>query len=196
MDVLNLTAELERLISHIAASHPAFAHVDPARLLVCVTTTRTSSPHGVFAKIHPLRFPGGSRSQQVRRGRRTYLCTMPSIAHGGREMLYVIYFMVPRFMDRPLRDKLITVFHELYHISPSFDGDIRRFPGRNYAHGGSTRQYNKLMEQFVDEYLLHPESAGHTAFLSGDMDGLRSRHRAVVGRKMPMPRIRVEPCRV
>jgi len=107
-------------------------------------------------------------------------------------MLYVIYFTLPRFFDRPLRDKLITVFHELYHISPHFDGDIRRFQGRNFAHGGSTRQYNSLMGRFVDEYLLHPDSERHICFMDCDMSGLRSRHRAVVGRKMPMPRIRVE----
>jgi len=194
MSTLNLTAELERLIRHISASHHEFAHIDPSRLLVCVTTTRSSSSHGVYAKIHPLRFPGGHAVHKARRGRHDVIYTMPEIGHNGVEMLYVIYFMLPRFMDRPLRDKLITVFHELYHISPRFDGDIRRFPGRNFAHGGSTKRYNNLMARFVDEYLLHPDSGGHIAFMDSDMSGLRSRHRTIVGRKMPIPRIRVERC--
>jgi len=194
MSTLNITAELERLIRHIAGNHGEFAHIDPSRLLVCFNTTRTTSPHGVYAKIHPLRFPGGETTHKARRGRQQLTYTMPTIAHQGVEILYVIYFTLPRFINRPLREKLITVFHELYHISPCFDGDIRRFPGRNYAHGGSAKQYNSLMARFVDEYLQHPESGSHTAFMDCDMSGLRSRHRAIVGRKMPMPRIRVERC--
>lgn len=194
MSTLNITAELERLIRHIVASHGEFAHIDPTRVLVCFNTTRTPSPHGVHAKIHPLRFPGGEATHTARRGRHTVTYTMPTIAHKGFEVLYVIYFTLPRFINRPLREKLITVFHELYHISPRFDGDIRRFPGRNYAHGGSTSSYNSLMGRFVDEYLQHPESGSHIAFMDCDMAGLRSRHRAIVGRRMPMPRIRIERC--
>lgn len=192
MSTLNLTAELERLIRHIIDSHVEFAHIDPSRVLVCVTTSRGSSSHGTYAKIHPLRFPGGHTVHKTRRGRHNLLYTMPDIAHNGVEMLYIVYFMLPRFIDRPLREKLITVFHELYHISPHFDGDIRRFPGRNFAHGGSTSRYNILMGRFVDEYLQNPESADYTAFMDCNMSGLRSRHRAIVGRKMPMPKIRVE----
>lgn len=192
MTTLNLTAELERLIADIAARHEAFSHVDPSRLLVCVNSTRSATAHGLFAKIHPLRFPEGRVVQTVRRGRATLRCTMPELTHQGTEVLYIIYFMVPRFLDRPLRDKLITVFHELYHISPGFDGDIRRFPGRNFAHGGSTKKYNRLMERFVDEYLQLPFCNGLTAFLEHGMSELKAKHRAVVGRKMPMPKIRVE----
>jgi len=192
MTTLNLTAELERLIADIAARHEAFSHVDPSRLLVCVNSTRSGTAHGLFARIHPLRFPEGRAVQTVRRGRSTLRCTMPELSHQGVEILYIIYFMIPRFLDRPLRDKLITVFHELYHISPDFDGDIRRFPGRNFAHGGSTKKYNRLMERFVDEYLQLPFRNEVPAFLEHGMSELKERHRAGVGRKLPMPKIRVE----
>lgn len=192
MTTLNLTAELERLIADITAKHEAFYHVDPARLLVCVNSNRCSAAYGLFARIHPLRFPNGSAVQTVRRGRATLRCTMPEITHQGREILYVIYFMTPRFFDRTFRDKLVTIFHELYHISPHFDGDIRRFPGRNFAHGSSTKGYNRLMERFVDEYLQVSGGNGLTAFLEDGMTRLREKHRAVVGRKMAMPKIRVE----
>jgi len=192
LTTLNLTSEIERLIADITSRHEAFSHIDPSRLLVCINSSRNSSEHGLFAKIHPLRFSAGETTLTVKRGRHTLRCTMPEIAHRGQEILYVIYFMIPRFMDRTLRDKLVTVFHELYHISPGFDGDIRRFPGRNFAHGGSTKRYNKLMERFVDEYLLFPGSSALTAFMECGMAELRGRHRAIVGRKMPMPRIKVE----
>jgi hypothetical protein len=192
LTTLNLTAEIERLIADITSRHEAFYHIDPSRILVCINSSRNSSEHGLFAKIHPLRFPSGKTSQTIKRGRNTLRCTMPEVAHQGREILYVIYFIIPRFMDRPLRDKLVTIFHELYHISPEFDGDIRRFPGRNFAHGGSTKRYNKLMERFVDEYFLHSGSSERTVFMECGMTELRERHRAIVGRKMAMPKITVE----
>lgn len=191
LTTLNLTAELERLIADIAAKLDEFLHIDPRRLLVCVNSSR-SSQHGTFAKIHPLRFHGGELTKVVKRGRSSIACIMPEVSHNGVEMLYVIYFTLPRFMDRPLKEKLITIIHELYHISPAFDGDIRRFPGRNFAHGSSTKKYNLLMESFVDRYLLLPASSERVAFLDGDMATLRLKHRAIVGRKMEMPKIRLE----
>jgi predicted metallopeptidase len=189
MSTLNLTLELERLIADIVKRMDEFNHVDPARLLVCVASTRGGGIHGAYAKIHPLCFENGRKSVVRRRGRRTATCTMPTITHLGIEMLYVIYFLVPRFIDLPLREKLITVFHELYHISPAFDGDIRRFPGRNYAHGSSTKKYNACMSELVARYLEKLPDHTLVGFLDGDMAALRSRHRAIVARRRSMPRI-------
>jgi hypothetical protein len=188
---LNLTAELERLIADIAAQVEEFHHIDPRRLMVCVNSSRNSL-HGTFAKIHPLRFHGGELTRVVKKGRSHFACIMPEVSHNGIDMLYVIYFTLPRFMDRPLQEKLVTIFHELYHISPAFDGDIRRFPGRNFAHGSSAKKYNLLMAALVEKYLLLPASSERVAFLDVDMDGLHQRYRAVVGRKLAMPRLRVE----
>jgi predicted metallopeptidase len=148
---------------------------------------------GSLAKIHPLRFAGGEKAVKARRGRRNILCTMPTIMHQGEEILYVIYFLIPRFLELPFREKLITIFHELYHISPDFDGDIRRFPGRNYAHGSSTRSYNALMGKLVDIYLGGHADGERLHFLQGNLSELRSRHRAIVGRRLQAPRISVSP---
>ncbi|MBI1922166.1 MAG: hypothetical protein HYS23_13920 [Geobacter sp.] len=189
MTTLNLTAELEGLIADISSRMEEFRHIDPQKVLLCVSTTRTGGVHGTFAKIHPLRFEDGSRTAVIRRGRRSFRCEMPSINRQGEEMLYVIYFLVPRFLNLPLREKLITILHELYHISPSFNGDLRRFPGRNYAHGSSLMAYNDRMAKLVDAYLLLTGSGQRIAFLDGDLEALRARHRMIVGRKMPMPRI-------
>lgn len=190
--VLNLTRELERLVGHVVAAVDELSHVDPDRLLLCVSSTRSGGVGGMYAKIHPLRFAGGEKSVTRRRGRHTYVSTMPTVLHRETEILYVIYFLVPRFLDLPLREKLITIFHELYHISPAFDGDIRRFPGKNFAHGSSTRRYNAHMAKLVDGYLAghgHPELL---AFLDGTAADMRARHRALVGRRFRTPRIRTE----
>lgn len=192
MTTLNLTLELERLIADIASRMEEFAHIDPARILVCVSSTRGGGVHGTYAKIHPLRFEGGSQSRVVMRGRRTYTCTMPTVMHREKEMLYVIYFLVPRFLNLPLREKLITVFHEIYHVSPAFDGDIRRFPGRNYAHGGSTKRFNAHVARLVDLYLQEFDGKNRIGFLEGDEEELRTRYKTLVGRKMPAPRIKVQ----
>lgn len=192
MGVLNVTRELERLFVHVTNCVPELAHIDPARILVCISSTRGAGVRGTYARIHPLRFPGGVRSVERRRGRHTWVSTMPTVVHRQTEILYVVYFLVPRFLDLPLREKLITVFHELYHISPAFDGDIRRFPGRNYAHGSSTRRYNARMEELVDRYLTDNGEPELLAFLEGNMTELRARHRTLVGRRFPVPRIRNE----
>ena len=192
MTTLNLTGELERLIGDIAARTPELNHVKPEKLLVCVSTGRAGRG-GSLAKIHPLRFAGGERSVKARRGRRSVLCTMPSITHRGEEMLYVIYFLIPRFLELSFREKLITIFHELYHISPACDGDIRRFPGRNYAHGSSTKSYNQKMGELADRYLEVLPDPSALGFLEGNLAVLRSRHGAIVGRRLQAPRISVTP---
>ena len=191
MNVLNLTGELERLIADIVGRMEEFGHIDPARLLVCVAATRGSGVHGTYAKIHPLRFAGGVASTRMKRGRRTVTCTLPAITHQGREVLYLVYFLVPRFFNLSRREKLITVFHELYHVSPAFDGDIRRFSGRNYAHGSSTKRYNAHMATLVDAYLARRGDDPLPDFLASTMSELRSRHRVIVARRMRAPRIEI-----
>ena len=191
MTTLNLTAELERLIADIVDRMAEFGHIDPRRVLVCVSSTRGSGVHGTYAKIHPLRFENGLRSKTVRRGARSHVYELPALSHRGVEMLYVIYFLIPRFLNLTFHEKLVTLFHELYHISPQFNGDIRRFPGKNFAHGSSTRRYNAHMAQLVDAY-LRTDGSNHAAdFLKNDMAEMRQSYQAIVGRKMAAPRIRL-----
>jgi hypothetical protein len=80
----------------------------------------------------------------------------------------------------------------LHHISPQFDGDIRRFPGKNYAHGSSRKKYNALVAGMVDDWLQKQDGAGLPDFLQGDMESIRARYRVIVGRKLAAPRIKVE----
>jgi len=191
LSTLNLTRALEELIADITSRVDEFRHIDPSRVLICVSSTRGGGVHGTYAKIHPLRFEGGLSSIEVKRGRRTRVCTLPEVTLGGKEMLYIIYFLVPRFFNLTLREKLVTVFHELFHISPLFDGDIRRFPGRNYAHGGSRKRYNAIMADMVDVYLRQMEAQALIGFLDGDMETLRARHGVIVGRRFPAPKIHI-----
>ena len=77
----------------------------------------------MFATLTPLRFAGG-RMHTFRRKRRWRIQRLYD--PDGREMLYILTFYLPRFLDLPLREKLTTVLHELWHVGPEFDGDVRR----------------------------------------------------------------------
>ncbi|MRR05948.1 MAG: hypothetical protein EG828_03235 [Deltaproteobacteria bacterium] len=192
MNTFNLTRALEDLMADIVCRVREFSHIDPAKVLLCVSSTRGGGVHGTYAKIHPLRFQGGSHTCEVRRARKVFTCTMPTVIHRDNEMLYIIYFLVPRFLNLSMREKLITVFHELYHISPAFDGDIRRFSGRNFAHGVSRKRYNSLMEVFVDRYLQEKKSLDCVGFLEADMAALRAMFQTIVARRYPAPKLQIQ----
>ena len=195
MPLLDLTLELEKLCRDIVTTVPELAHVDLGRVLICFATTRGRGIHGTYAKIHPLRFAGGSRSCSIRRRGRAYTWTMPTVTHEGREILYLVYFLVPRFLDLPLREKLITICHELYHVAPECNGDLRRFPGRNYAHGHSLKAYNARMATLADAYLATDGTRAQVAFLDGDLAAIRARHGTITVRKFPIPRPVLTPQR-
>ena len=93
----------------------------------------------------------------------------------GQEFLYILTFYLPRFMDLSFREKLITVFHELWHISPQFDGDLRRHPGRCYAHTSSQKEYDAEMEVLQRGPTLLPSRPTRTtAFFTMDSLSWRS----------------------
>src|SRR5206468_1851711 len=81
---------------------------------------------GLQARVTPLRFAHGAL---VRR-RRGVSFQVQRYFVDGAEMLYLVTFCLPRFLDQTFDDKFITLFHELFHISPAFDGDLRRHGGR------------------------------------------------------------------
>jgi hypothetical protein len=73
-------------------------------------------------------------------------------------MLYLVTFCLPRFLDQTFTDKLVTVFHELYHVGPQFDGDLRRHEGRYAVHTKSKKGYDERMAELAKRYVSdHPE---------------------------------------
>lgn len=162
-----------------------FQHIDMDRVAVCFAQARSNAAHGLQAKLTPMRFESGSL-ETTRHGRRW---TVQRLFHGKREMLYILTFYLPRFQNQTFREKLITVFHELYHISPQFDGDIRRLPGHYHVHSHSQDEYDRQMGVFVDEYLSHRPPNEHYDFLRNKFDVLRRRHGGVIGLQVPIPKL-------
>lgn len=174
------TEYMDALIEDIVARCDEFRHVDCAGLLTSISQARSGGASGDLAQLIPLRFEGGATTRTA--DGRTY--TALPLIQDGREILYIISFLLPRFCDLDRQRKLVTVFHELYHISPEFDGDIRRFPGRNYAHGSSRKKYDAQMAELVEHYLGQDPSEEIVGFLSYDFSGLKEKFGGVVGRRV------------
>jgi hypothetical protein len=103
-------------------------------------------------------------------------------------MLYILNFCLPRFLDLPLGEKLTTVVHELWHISPLFNGDVRRYEGRCYAHSASgdhDEQASRLTRQWL---ALDPPAALYD-FLHCNFHQLHERHGGIHGRKIRSPKL-------
>ncbi|WP_242688201.1 putative metallopeptidase [Alienimonas californiensis] len=181
----DFTLAMRRLCEDVCDSLPEFAHIDMRRVAVTFAQAKKRVPHGLQAKLTPLRFEDGATTT-VRRGV-TYAA--PTLHDGQVELLYVLTFYLPRFLDHTPQEKLTTVLHELHHVSPDFNGDIRRFPGRCYAHSHSQAQYDAEMAILADRYLEHGPPGWVDRFLGSRFADLKSRHGAVVGLKLPIPKL-------
>ena len=183
---LNFTTHAQRLCADISARLPEFAHIDMGRVAVRYCQTRRAGMSGVHATLTPMRFEGGRREQE-RRGRRW--AVQQILDPAGREMLYLLSFYLPRFLEQPLGEKLATVCHELWHISPAFDGDIRRHEGRCYAHGPSEKEFHEHSRGMAQRWLaLEPDPALYE-FLRFGFRELKARHGGVYGTRLPTPRL-------
>jgi predicted metallopeptidase len=181
----DFSAAMSRLCSDIVARVDEFSHVRVDQMAVTFAQARRRVPHGLQAKLTPMRFENGALV--TRRAGRTW--TVERLFHGNREMLYILTFYLPRFLDHSYREKLITVFHELYHVSPRFNGDIRRMSGRCHVHSRSQREYDRLMEEFVDGYLSLDPPESVCAFLKKKYRALCAQHGSVVGLRVPVPKL-------
>lgn len=186
MEGLDFTAHARALCEDIARRLAELAHVDMRFVAVRSCQTRRAGLDGVHATLTPLRFEGGA-PERVRRGRRWKVQRIVDPA--GREMLYLLSFYLPRFLNQPLEEKLATVCHELWHISPEFNGDIRRHPGRCYAHGRSEREFHAISQALSQRWLaLHPPAELYE-FLRYDFRELEARHGTIYGLRIATPKV-------
>jgi hypothetical protein len=173
------------LIADVCARCPAFAHVNPSALVVTFTPSRNRSRYGLQARVTPLRFTAGADSRTFR-GREYRI---QRFVLNGAELLYLVTFCLPRFLDRPFEDKLTTVFHELFHIGPAFDGDLRRLGGRYAYHSRSKCAYDDHAGNLAKEYrTTHPDPDAF-AFLRFGYRDLWHAYGGVHGVVLPKPKL-------
>ncbi len=176
---------LRALCTDVALRCDELKHLNVARLLFGMTQARRGCRHGLQARVTPLRFHRGSLVHQ----RRGVSYQVQRYFVDGREMLYLVTFCLPRFLDQSFDDKFITLFHELYHISPAFDGDLRRHGGRYDLHTHSKKEYDAHMAQLARSYLSRCPDASVHHWLRLDFAQLQHRHGSVVGVVVPRPKI-------
>lgn len=182
----DFTHHIARVCEDMVSRVEALRHIDMRRVAVSFCQTRKNSRYGMFASLTPLRFAGGAE-HTIRRGRRWGVQRV--VGPDGGEMLYILNFYLPRFLSLSLREKFDTTMHELWHVGPRFDGDVRRLGGRCFAHGASQKAYDAQVARLVDVWLAAGPAPEIYQFLHCDLDELIRRHGRVVGRKIRAPKL-------
>ncbi len=145
LEFLDVTQMLKEIIFVITERYDSFRHINVENILITLATNRATSRRSLtFGKCVPLKFEGGERTR-IYKNRKI---AVPTVVIKDKIILYMIVFYKPHFFDLPLEYKIKVIFHELYHISPLFNGDIRRFGTRKSAHGFSREKYDMY---FIDE---------------------------------------------
>ncbi|MEN6494457.1 MAG: hypothetical protein ABFD16_09200 [Thermoguttaceae bacterium] len=183
---LDFTGQMRRLCDDMVRRVSELGHIDLGRVALSFCQARKAVSYGMYASLTPLRFAGG-QTEVVRRGRRWGIQRLKDGT--GQEMLYILNFYLPRYLDLGFREKLTTVVHELWHISPAFDGDLRRFGGRCYVHSGSQKQYDALAATLAERWLAAGPEPRLYEFLRYNFRELVGRHGKVYGRKIPAPKL-------
>ena len=104
-------------------------------------------------------------------------------------MLYILKFYLPRFQNESFEEKLTTIFHELWHISGEFSGDIRRHSGRCYVHTSSEKEYDRQMLKFAREWLQMGPREELYQFVQYNFRELQQRFGKIIGVKVPQPKL-------
>ena len=181
----NIQAVCEDLVQRLPALH----HIRMPQVAVSFSQARKSVSHGLQAALTPMRFEQGSRFT-TRRGRRFGVQRIQT--DGGVEILYILSLYLPRFQNQAFDEKLVTILHELWHISPKFDGDLRRHAGRYYAHTHSERQYDAAMARLARQWLDQNPPPDLYQFLQVSFDQLQRDHGAIYGTRITAPKL--VPC--
>jgi hypothetical protein len=126
------------LLQHLSRTMPELSHIEPARIVVVAGEARRSSR----GSIKPLTFAR-------RRSKDGFGRHKPVVKMRGKRMLYSITLRPLFFLASTPAARIETVIHELYHISPEFDGTLDE--ARRHACAGKT--FNAHLRPLVKRYL-------------------------------------------
>ena len=115
---------------------PEFSHLVPARVLVVAGEARRASR----GSVKPLAF-ARAKSRDHSGARK------PVVRVEGRRMLYCVTLRPLFFRDSRPEQRIETLLHELYHVSPAFDGTLD--PARRHARLGGkfSRRFRPLLRR-------------------------------------------------
>lgn len=182
----DFTSAIRYTLVDIAGRLSEFHHINMDRIAVSFSQTRVAGRYGVHASITPLRFSNGSRSR-VQNGKQETIQRI--LAPDGSEYLYLLYIYVPRFLDLSFDEKLCTLIHELYHISPDFNGHVRIFEGRCQYHGPSRESYDRFAGKLAKKWIKLDPPASTYEYLFYDHVALENKFGSVRGVRISAPKI-------
>jgi len=179
-DSINLTDILTLIIDDIIKTTDEFKSFDLNRILICCASNRKDFKGAIFGKLLPLRFKDGS--EIIKHNGKFY--TIPKIKVNNTEILYIIYLYIPKFFDLSPKGKVNVIFHELYHINPGFNGDIRRMGKFKAAHGHSRKSFEEKYIEYADAYFKTIQNTPYFSFLQMNSDDIRNRYKTIKYRRI------------
>lgn len=137
----NVSRAVRLLIRDVARRLPEFRHVRADRLIVVAGEARRASR----ATVRPLRFQETATLVSENGKRRK-----PRVSFRGHDVLYVVTLRPLFFRSSTPEKRVETVLHELFHISPAFDGTLD--PKRRHAVLPGP-EFERLFRPIVKRYL-------------------------------------------
>jgi len=129
----NFNQLVRALIRDIARHMPEFGHIKASRILVVAGEARRASR----GTVKPLKVrPGDRRAKAV-------------VTVNGRRMLYCITLRPLFFRSSSAKGRIGTLLHELYHISPRFDGTL----DEHRRHEAMGKGFGAKLRPLVRRYL-------------------------------------------
>ncbi len=169
-------AKLHYIMNDIVTTLPEFAHINMERVYVATKKTRKRSNYGMQANIQALRFQDGSPYCS----KKGYTWYWPDVYLNDKQLYYIINVFLPRFHNHSFHYKIQTLIHELYHISPFCNGDIRTFGKKRSAHGHSKKKFHLHMSEITDRYLSTVTDMTHFQFLRNSFQYLKRKYSLVL----------------
>jgi len=177
---INLTDILTQIIHDMVRSTDEFKLFDLNKILICCASNRKDFKGATYGKLLPLRFKDGS--EIIKHNGKFY--TIPKLKINNIEILYIIYLYIPKFFNLSVKDKINVMFHELYHISPEFNGDIRRMGNFKSAHGHSRKAFEEKYIYYADSFYKTINNTSYNNFLKMNSEDIKNRYKTVKYRRL------------
>lgn len=179
-DSINLTDILTLIIHDMVELTEEFKCFDLNKILICCASNRKDFRGATYGKLLPLRFKDGS--EIIKHNGRFY--TIPKVKVNNMEILYIIYFYIPKFFNLSAKDKVNVMFHELFHINPEFNGDIRRMGKFKAAHGHSRKSFEEKYIEYADTFFEKIENTPYYNFLKMNSEDIQKEFKKIKYRRM------------